>query len=163
MIDRPPTAARTADKVASPDQTLTIEEMALAPQWRLFSGPEALRPGLARATAAGLMWSVSPGQWTLLGPRPGGDEVVELTHVRAVFRLTGTAVAQLLNRMCSLDLSDDMFPAGAAARTLVAGVATEIVRVDVAGVPSYLVIPSRSFGAYLHGTILDAAGEFGIG
>jgi sarcosine oxidase gamma subunit len=49
-----------------------------------------------------------------------------------------------------------MFPNGAAARTLVAGVATELVRDDVDGATSYLLLPSRSFGNYLWTVLIDS-------
>jgi sarcosine oxidase gamma subunit len=61
-----------------------------------------------------------------------------------------------------LDLGDDTFPEGAAARTLVAGVATELVRDDRDAVGSYLILPSRSFGRYIYDVILDAGEEFGL-
>lgn len=131
---------------------LILEELDLAPQWRVFAGPTGVD---------GLVWSVSPGEWTVFGPQPEG-ETVELTHVRAVFRITGTDAARLLNKLCSLDLGDDAFPEGASARTLVAGVATELVRNDQNGAPSYLVIPSRSFGAHMRETLQDASKEFGL-
>jgi heterotetrameric sarcosine oxidase gamma subunit len=51
----------------------------------------------------------------------------------------------VLERVCAIDLSDSMTPNGAAARTLVAGVATELIRDDVAAEPSYLLLMSRSF------------------
>jgi sarcosine oxidase gamma subunit len=55
-----------------------------------------------------------------------------------------------------------MFPNGAAARTLFAGVATEIVRDDQGEVPSYLLLPSRSYSTYVLDVILDAGTELGL-
>ena len=76
--------------------------------------------------------------------------------------ITGNEAADLINRVCALDLNDGMFPNGAAARTLFAGVATEIIRDDENGVPSYLLLPSRSFSTYVLDVILDAGAEFGL-
>lgn len=87
---------------------------------------------------------------------------MDLTSVRAMFRLTGSDASRLLNKICGLDFADDSFPDGSAARTLVAGVATEIVRSDVNGATSYLLLPSRSFGRYMEETIRDAGLEFGL-
>jgi sarcosine oxidase, subunit alpha len=135
---------------------LTLTDESLVPKWRVFGDEFAdVAPGTSRRDGDGLIWSVSPGEWTALGPRPPGD-VMDLTHVRAMFRLTGEDACDVLSRVCALDLGDAMFPAGAAARTLVAGVATEIVRDDQAGSPSYLLLPSRSFGLYLYETLVDA-------
>lgn len=128
---------------------LTLLDLGHEPKWRTFTDP------------GGFSWSVSPGEWTLLGDRPTG-EAVELTSVRAMFRLTGGDSTNLLSRICALDLSDGVFPDGSAARTLVAGVATEIVRDDQDGALSFLLLPSRSFGRYMEETIRDAGMEFGL-
>lgn len=89
--------------------------------------------------------AVSPDEWIVIGDRPQVDDVVDMTHVRAALRLTGGGARAALEYVCALDLSDAMTPNGAAARTLVAGVATEVIRDDVGGDPSYLMLMSRSF------------------
>lgn len=140
---------------------LTLTDLSTEPKWRVFGGYETVGPGTSLEDGDRLVWSVTPGEWTVLGSRPQIPTVVDLTHVRAMFRLTGDRSPLVINKLCALDLADDMFPDRAAARTLVAGVATEIVRDDADGTRSYLILPSRSFGAYLAETMLDAAGEFG--
>src|SRR5690606_23166195 len=119
-------------------------------------------PGLSRRSDEALVWSVTPGESTVLGPRPEGDDVVDLAHVRATLRLTGPRAPTLLAKICALDFADAMFPDGAAAGTLVAGVATEVVRDDRTGPVSYLLLPSRSFGRYLFDVLADAGSEFGL-
>lgn len=138
---------------------LSLIDLASAPKWRVFTGYETVGPGTAQRSALSLVWSVTPGEWTVLGDPP--DESIDLTHVRAMFRLTGREAATVINRVCALDLTDDMFPSGAAARTLFAGVATEIVR-DDDGAPSYLILPSSSYRAYVRDVIHDAGAEFGL-
>jgi len=127
-----------------------------------------------------------PGEWLVLAP-PGaaaavadwlgtvaadaaGDEFVsitDLTHGRALVRVTGPDAADLLARLCGTDLEDDMAPDGAALRSAVAGVATDIVRddtmIDGAAVPSYLLHCERSSGQYLFGALVSAGESFGIG
>lgn len=137
-----------------PGPELTLTDESAIPKWRAFSGYH-LAPGTSQRTGSELVWSVSPGEWTVLGDRPEG-EIVDLTHVRAMFRLTGESAAELINRVSALDLSDGMFPVGAAARTLFAGVATELVRDDVDGTVSYLLLPSSSFAVYIRDVIADA-------
>lgn len=134
---------------------LTLVDLSVEPKWRVFAY-ERVRPGTSVREGDRLVWSVSPGELTMLGSAPEGDDPVDLTHVRAMFRLSGDAAPEVINKICSLDLSDDMFPNGAAARTLFAGVATELVRDDQGGVRSYLILPSRSFGLYLHGVIAES-------
>ena len=127
-----------------------------------------------------------PGEWHVLAP-PGaaaavtdwlatvaadaaGDEFVsmtDLTHGRALARVTGPEAAGLLARLCGADLQDDMAPDGAALRSGVAGVATDIIRddtvIDGAGVPSYLLHCERSSGQYLFSALVSAGGPLGIG
>lgn len=130
---------------------LTLIDIGYEPKWRTFAEP-----------AARLAWSVTPGEWTALGDRPNGL-VVDLTSVRAMFRLTGQRSPDLLNKICGLDFGEDMFPNGSSGRTLVAGVAMELVRDDQNEVISYLILPSRSFGRYMEETLRDAGQEFGLG
>jgi heterotetrameric sarcosine oxidase gamma subunit len=89
--------------------------------------------------------------------------VTDLTHGRALMRITGPDAADLLARLCGADLHDDMAPDGAALRAPVAGVATDIVRDDRAGVPSYLLHCERSSGQYLFGALAGAGEPLGIG
>jgi heterotetrameric sarcosine oxidase gamma subunit len=127
-----------------------------------------------------------PGEWLVLAP-PGaaaavtdwlgtvaadaaGDEfvsVTDLTHGRALVRVTGPDAADLLARLCGADLHDDMAPDGAALRSAAAGVATDIVRddtmIDGAAVPSYLLHCERSSGQYLFGALVSAGESLGIG
>jgi heterotetrameric sarcosine oxidase gamma subunit len=127
-----------------------------------------------------------PGEWHVLAP-PGaaaavtdwlatvaadaaGDEFVsmtDLTHGRALVRVTGPDAADLLARLCGADLQDDMAPDGAALRSGVAGVATDIIRddtmIDGVGVPSYLLHCERSSGQYLFGALVSAGESLGIG
>jgi len=147
-------------KVFVPVAELSFTDESQTPKWRVFSGYEAVGPGTSRETTDGMVWSVSPCEWTVLGDRP--DDSVDLTHVRSMFRLTGAEAPGLINRVCALDLGDGMFPDGAAARTLLAGIATEIVRDDEQGSPSYLLLPSSSFGTYVRNVIIDAGAEFGL-
>lgn len=148
--------------LATPDGTLRLTDDSHAPKWRVFDGPHHVRPGASASSPAGLVWSVSPGEWTVLGQPPPTRPLVDLTHVRALFRLTGTHATRLMEKLCPLDLGDHMFGDGAAARTLFAAVATEIVRHDLNGAPSYLLAPSRSFALYVHRVIADAGAEFGL-
>jgi heterotetrameric sarcosine oxidase gamma subunit len=113
----------------------------------------------------------APGQGPALAARMGdlaarcpGELVTatDLTHGRALVRLTGQRAAGVLAKVCGIDTSEPMAPDGAAFRTAVAAVATDVIRDDTSGVPSYLLHCERSSGAYLFGELLAAGGEFGI-
>jgi heterotetrameric sarcosine oxidase gamma subunit len=121
-----------------------------------------------------------PGEWLLIGP-PGqaadvaavltdltasaSDEYVsstDLTHGRALMRLTGANAPDLLSAICGIDLSELATPDGAAFRSSVAAVATDVVRDDVGGVRSYLLHCERSSGQYLFDALLSAGRNLGI-
>jgi sarcosine oxidase, subunit gamma len=134
----------------------------------------------ARDPAGTLVVGSGPGEWLLLaapGQAPAlesrlasiaaqapGDHVtwVDLTHGRALMRLTGSPAANVLARVCGIDLSDAITPDGAAFRTSVASVATDIVRDDVSGTRSYLLHCERSSGDYLFSSLLRAGADYGL-
>jgi heterotetrameric sarcosine oxidase gamma subunit len=120
-----------------------------------------------------------PGEWLVLAPVGTAGEVreqlagmltgtgefgsiVDLTHGRALLRLCGGTSADLLAKVCAVDLSDAVTPDGAAFRSSVAKLVTDVVRDDADGVRSYLLHCERSSGQYLADALLDAGAEFGI-
>ena len=117
-----------------------------------------------------------PGEWLLLGdpgraadlaasvPVDGAGLVstVDLTHGRALVRLTGEAAPAMLAKVCAIDLRDAQTPDGTAFRSSVVKVVTDLVRDDVDGVRSYLLHCERSSGQYFFDALLDAGQEFGI-
>ena len=134
--------------------------------------------GRAARDAAGLLVVGSgPGEWTVLGPAGSSAGLVsrfgaladdglvtatDITHGRALLRLTGPDAARLLAKVCASDLHDSVTPDGSALRSSVAKLVTDLVRDDRAGTPSYLLHCERSSGRYLHEALLDAGKEFGI-
>ena len=111
-----------------------------------------------------------PGEWTLLGPvgesidvaTTGFATVIDLTHGRALMRLTGQRAAMVMSMLCSIDLSEPMCPDGAAFRASVANLTTDVIRDDVDGTLSYLLHCERSSGQFLFDALLDAGTEYGI-
>jgi len=134
----------------------------------------------ARDPAGTLVAGSGPGEWLLLAA-PGQGPVLaarlgdlatccpgelvtatDVTHGRALVRLTGPRAADVLAKVCGIDLSEGITPVGAAFRTALAAVATDVIRDDTGCIPSYLLHCERSSGAYLFGELLAAGGEFGI-
>lgn len=125
-----------------------------------------------------------PGEWLLIAdaedlPKlgawleqqaerdPGLVSIVDVTHGRAMMRLTGHAAADVLAKLCAVDLSDSVVPDGGAFRSSVAKLATDVVRDDAGGAatgdrPSYLLHCERSSGQYLWDAVLDAGLEYGL-
>ena len=134
----------------------------------------------ARDPGGTLVIGAGPGEWLLLaapgqGPALTGraeelaarfpGELVtatDLTHGRALMRLAGARGDDVLAKVCGIDTGDGITPDGAAFRTSVAAVATDVIRDDTGGVRSYLLHCERSSGAYLFGELLAAGSEFGI-
>jgi heterotetrameric sarcosine oxidase gamma subunit len=127
-----------------PDGTLVIRPG--PDEWLLF-GPPGTAPGLVE-------------QWEGVA----GDDhttVVDVTSGRALLRLTGNRVPDVLAKLCAVDAhaatDSTVF------RSAVAGVVTEVVRDDGPGPErSYLLAFDWSFGQYLFDALLDAGGEFGV-
>ncbi|MGI8527867.1 MAG: sarcosine oxidase subunit gamma [Geodermatophilaceae bacterium] len=121
-----------------------------------------------------------PGEWLLVGRAGTAQQIaetvrgqgqsgfvttVDVTHGRALMRLTGRDAAPALSKVCAVDLSDAAAPEGAAFRTSVAKVATDVIRDDAGGGTgevSYLLHCERSSGQYLFECLLDAGKEFGV-
>jgi heterotetrameric sarcosine oxidase gamma subunit len=132
-----------------------------------------------RAGAGRLVVGAEPGTWLVLAA-PGtaaavagwlgsvgaaaGEfhRVVDVTHGRALFRLTGQDSAAMLAKVCAVDLADEVTPNGAGFGSSMARVTTGVVRDDVADEPSYLLHCDRSYGRYLFECLLDAGAEFAI-
>jgi heterotetrameric sarcosine oxidase gamma subunit len=138
-----------------------------------------------RDSAGALVVGSGPGEWLVVGPIGTGPEllgrlgemtaeadgqelvtILDLTHGRALLRLTGAQAAAVLAKLCGIDLADASTPNGAAFRSSVAKLVTDVVRDDeespAGPVPSYLLHCERSYGQYLFDALLDAGAEFGI-
>ena len=131
----------------------------------------------ARDEHGTLVVGSGPGEWLLLAP-PGAsaavagrvkevpdDELVSVfdaTHGRALMRITGARAPDLLAKVCGVDLSEEVTPDGAAFRSSVAKLVTDVVRDDREGERSYLLHCERSSGQYLFDALIDAGEEFGI-
>jgi heterotetrameric sarcosine oxidase gamma subunit len=183
---------RSAAELTITDCTPLTKVQLRAPIGGQAAAALGVRFGRAAAGAAGtLVVGSGPGEWLLLAP-PGqaqalqpariaaqapGESVtwVDLTHGRALIRLTGSRGPGLLAKLCGIDLGDDITPNGAAFRTSVAALATDVIRDDLPSgadgsarprshlLRSYLLHCERSSGQYLFDAMLRAGAEFGIG
>jgi heterotetrameric sarcosine oxidase gamma subunit len=169
---------RAAGPLTLTDCTPLTKVLVRAPAASKAAAELAVRLGRARRGDAGvLIVGSGPGEWLLIAP-PGLAKdvrgrldglaerepvsVTDLTHGRALVRLTGQRAADVLSALCGIDLSDRMTPDGAAFRSSVAALATDVIRDDVAGVRSYLLHCERSSGQYLFDALLMAGRDLGI-
>ena len=131
----------------------------------------------ARDGRGTLVVGSSPSEWLLLAapgtaaavaqgvpPTVAGELVTvrDFTHSRALVRVTGAAAADVLAKLCGIDLSDAVTSQGTALRTAVAELVTDVVRDDLGAARSYLLHCERSSGQYLFDVLVDAGAEFGI-
>jgi len=131
----------------------------------------------ARDKHGTLVVGSGPGEWLLLAPPGAGAEVAgrveemtdeglvsvfDVTHGRALMRLTGWRAAELLAKVCGIDFSEQVTPDSAAFRSSVAKLVTDVVRDDRDGERAYLLHCERSSGQYLFDALLDAGDEFGV-
>jgi heterotetrameric sarcosine oxidase gamma subunit len=142
--------AATAMRKAAPSGVIESE----------VSTPQTLASTLAAPGESPALTARATG----LAARCPGELVTatDITHGRALIRLNGSRGADVLARVCGIDTGEDITPDGAAFRTSVASVATDVIRDDTGGERSYLLHCERSSGAYLFGALLTAGGEFGI-
>jgi heterotetrameric sarcosine oxidase gamma subunit len=134
--------------------------------------------GRALSDARGtLVVGSGPGEWLLLA-EPGTSAAViqrvgelederlvsvfDATHARALVRITGPRTPDLLAKVCAIDFTEEVTPNGAAFRSSVAKLVTDVVRDDRDGETSYLLHCEWSSGQYLFDALIDAGDEFGI-
>ena len=174
-------AVRAAGDLTLTDCTPLAKVLIRAPASGTVAGELRVSFGTAARDETGaLVVGSGPGEWLLLAAAGQGSavaarleglggrtpaehvSVVDLTHGRALIRLTGTAAAGMLATVCGIDLSDRFTPDGTAFRSAVAAVATDVIRDDVAGVRSYLLHCERSSGRYLFDALVSVGHDFGI-
>ncbi len=163
---------------ASSDVTLTDESSTSKILIRAGSETAAAQQlgvpfGSARQSGTVLVSGQRPSEWLILGSAEETDafvaaldltghvSVVDHTHSRALFKLSGVGSKGTLEKICGLDWDDAITPDGAVVSASVAKANCDIVRFD-ADEPGYLLACDRSFGQYLFDAILDAGDEFGI-
>lgn len=177
--NRPVHPGRAPGSVSLADLSITAKVAVRATE----SGPmaKALGTRFGRATREGewLVIGAGPDEWLVIGPTADGPRiqdwltglaasdpdpvsVIDVTHGRALVRLTGISAPDVLAKLCAVDLADELVPDGGALRTSVAKLVTDIVRDDSDGHRSYLIHCERSSGQYLWDSLVDAGLEFGI-
>jgi len=131
-------------------------------------------PGAGKAANGGDMaalW-IQPETWMLLAPHgiegacarrvkdAAGDagSVVDQTHGRSVFILSGTRAAWVLNKLCRIDLHRSAFAAGSVAATPVGGLACVVHQSEPA---TYELVVFTTFLRSFAEMLTHAADEVG--
>ncbi len=171
-------ARRTGAELKITDCTPLAKILALASAEGALARALGIPFGRAARDEHGtLVVGSGPGEWLLLAAPGTGTQVAErvretsdeglvsvfdATHGRALIRITGARTPDLLSKVCAIDLADEVTPDGAAFRSSVAKLVTDVVRDDNAEARSYLLHCERSSGQYLFDALVDAGDDFGI-
>jgi len=166
---------------ASPSAALTITDYSTMTKLSVRADPSTTAAGqlgvsfgASRMNGPVRIVGIRPDEWFVLGAHneahaavngldtSGHVSVVDLTHSRCLFRVTGADAPKMMEKVCGIDWSDAMTPEGAATSASVALVSCDLIRGDEAGTRSYMIACDRSFGQYLFDALIDAGDEFGI-
>jgi heterotetrameric sarcosine oxidase gamma subunit len=132
----------------------------------------AISPGRSSVRGTVRIGSARPNEWLYLGPvdavaaavadldLSGHTAVTDVTHARSAVRVAGPSAVDLLQRCCSLDFCDAMFPDGAMATATVAAVRCDIIRDDIEHDRSYLLVFDRSYSEYMTRILTEISTEF---
>jgi sarcosine oxidase subunit gamma len=132
------------------------------------------RSGRVAAASGRMALWIQPGCWLISGPQGEQDSlpaslkdslrgigaVIDQSHGRCLFELSGVYAQQVLARLCRLDLHDRAFPPGSSAVTLVGHVSCQLYRIG-GPVPSFGLIVGSTFAEWLLDQLMSAASSHG--
>lgn len=186
IATREPSAVRAGWRVSTraSEAPLRLADLSAVAKVLVRGEPAALSPllcpnGGSRLDEGRLLVGTGPDSWLVLAPAGSGDDVassltetlahagglvsvVDVTHAHVLLRLTGERSDRTLEKLCAVDLSDRATPDGACFVSRVANVLATVVRRDVTGERSYLIVSDRSSGQFLLDALLDGGREFDI-
>lgn len=114
--------------------------------------------------------------WVLANPQDGGHGVEALQErglpeaecyplycqdSHAWMTLTGASLAQIMAKVCGVDLREASFPLGSIAQTSAARINVIVVHHAINGVPCFSILSDSAAAEYLWDALLDAMQEFG--
>ena len=91
-----------------------------------------------------------------------GISITDVSSVHAAFILAGPQSRSVIQKLSSLDVSDSALPNQHAVQASLAQVHCIVIRDDIAGLTSFLLLPGREYGEYAWNTVMDAGRQFGI-
>jgi heterotetrameric sarcosine oxidase gamma subunit len=130
-----------------------------------FRGREQAVAGILAALPPGEVRSVGPGEWALVSgdaaqaPAIDGAMVVDQSHGRTLFRLSGPDAIAILMRGVAVDLSGGALPVGAAASMAFGHLSVNLARTAD---NAFELIVGRSFAESLYHDLRQAGRSFGL-
>lgn len=102
-------------------------------------------------------WPDAP---TLRAALRGWATVVDLSHARTAFELSGPAAIRTIAKFCSLDLAGGAFPTGSATNTRLGHIGMTLARRDDA--PSFEILVYRGYAEHAYEALVESGAEFGL-
>lgn len=130
-----------------------------------FRGHEQTVSGVLSRLPAGQARAVGPGEWLLVScddaqaPQIDGAMVVDQSHGRTLFRLSGPDAVAILMRGVAVDLAGGALPVGAAASMAFGHLSINLARV---GQHAFELVVGRSFAESLYHDVRLAGRAFGL-
>ena len=130
-----------------------------------FRGEERSVVAILAALPAGRVRNAGPGEWLLVSgdaaqaPEIGGAMVVDQTHGRTLFRLSGPDCIDILMRGVAVDLAGGALPEGGSANMAFGHLSINLARLPA---NTYEMIVGRSFAESLYHDIRQAGRAFGL-
>lgn len=130
-----------------------------------FKGKEQSVAGILAGLPAGNLRKVGPGEWLLIGSDPEQDPaidgamVVDQSHGRTLFRLSGPDSIGLLMKGVAVDIAGSGFPVGASASMAFGHLTVNLARTEE---QRFEIVGMRSFAESLYHDLRLAGREFGL-
>ena len=130
-----------------------------------FDAEGAAVAGILAAMPAGKVRSIGPGEWLLVtddpaqAPEIDGAIVVDLSHGRTLFRLSGPDAASILMRGVAVDLAGGALAPGASASMAFGHLSINLACLDE---DCFELVVGRSFAESLYHDMRQAGRAFGL-
>lgn len=121
--------------------------------------------GILAALPAGRVRTVGPGEWLVVSedaaqsPEIDGAMVVDQSHGRTLFRLSGPDAAAILMRGVAVDLAGGILPVGGSASMAFSHLSVNLARLDQ---DRFELVVGRSFAEGLYHDLRQAGRAFGL-
>lgn len=117
--------------------------------------------------------NTAPGVWQIVGDAyelisaqalrtalESTATVVDLSHARSVFLVSGSAATKTIAKFCGLDLEANQFPTGSATNTRFEHISMTLARTDDA--PTFELMVFRGYAQHVGESLIEGAAEFGL-
>ena len=166
FIARHPLAESTPHGIEMPGANhLELVDGARIHSVQAFRGAEQAVAGTLARLPPAQVRTVGPGEWLLLSgdlaqaPEIDGAMIVDQSHGRTLFRLSGPDAVAILMRGVAVDLAGGALPAGASARMAFGHLSINLSRVAE---NAFELVVGRSFAESLYHDVRQAGRAFGM-